>query len=144
MKSVCQKEWLHLSNWELKQSIRIDSVACIINGANPKLIAGIAIFLFINKFSFFIDNFVLSPSINFKAKAADRACEIIVANAAPATSILNKYIKIGSKIILVTAPIITVVMAIFESPCTDIKAFNPKVSSINIVPLAYIYIYLLA
>ena len=64
----------------------------------------------------------------------ETACEITVAKAAPCTCIFKPKIKIGSRIILHTAPMATVVIPIFENPCAFIKALSPKASCTKIVP----------
>ena len=51
-----------------------------------------------------------------KAKAQDANCAITVAMAAPATFISNRKMKIGSNIILVTAPIKTVIIPTAGKP----------------------------
>ena len=68
----------------------------------------------------------LSPVRNFKIHAADRNWEITVARAAPWTSMLKTKIKIGSRMMLVTAPRSTVIMPTFPKPWELTKAFIPR------------------
>ena len=56
------------------------------------------------------------PIKNKKAKVQDANCAITVAMAAPATFISNRKMKIGSNIILVTAPIKTVIIPTAGKP----------------------------
>ena len=73
---------------------------------------------------------------NAITQAADSACEIIVATAAPRTPKSKAYMNNGSKPILATAPMITEVMLYRVKPCAVINAFIPKVSWTKIVPMA--------
>ena len=69
---------------------------------------------------------------------------MIVARAAPCTPNLKEKIKIGSKIILTTAPINTVNIPILAKPWLLIKLFIPKPIKTNTVPNRYMLIYSLA
>ena len=88
------------------------------------------------KFSFFKCKVLCLLDKNQTAQIALNAWDKTVAMAAPSTPILKPKIKTGSKIIFVTAPIITVNILILEKPCADINAFNPNVSCTKIVPTA--------
>ena len=121
---------------ELKQIEITLSLACMIKVASPsarqgKIIPGIR-----RKFSFRIRIKLFLPHKNATTQIQDSACEMIVASAAPRTSICSPKIKIGSRMILLTAPINTEYIPVFANPCAVINAFMPRVSSTNIVPIA--------
>ena len=61
-------------------------------------------------------NKVFFPNKNRTTHTDDIPCEIIVANAAPLTPILNPNINTGSRMILQTAPITTVIILILANP----------------------------
>ena len=71
---------------------------------------------------------VCLPHKKRMAQTALTACERMVANAAPCTPIFNTKIRIGSRMMLVIAPITTVSMLMVEKPCAEMKAFMPRVS----------------
>ena len=117
------------------------SVACIINGDIPRAKHGPYIFHWIFIYFAFIFRAVRFPVRNLMTHAAERACEIIVAKAAPCTPISKPKINIGSRIILATAPITTLTILIPANPCVVIKELSPKAICTNRVPHAYIRIY---
>ena len=103
--------------------------------------AGVEIILaFKAKFLKRILRCVFLPNRKAITHAQERPCEIMVASAAPLTPILNPNINIGSSTILATAPIRTDSIPVFAKPCAVIKAFIPRVSCTNMVPMAYIFI----
>jgi len=68
---------------------------------------------------------ILFPLKNKKANKNERNWAITVAQAAPATPILNPKIKTVSRIIFVIAPMITVNIPIVAKPWQVIKKFKP-------------------
>ena len=69
---------------------------------------------------------------------ADTAWATIVATAAPLTPILSPNISIGSRIIFIIAPIVTVIIPIFANPCVFTNGFIPSAICTNTVPIRYI------
>ena len=61
---------------------------------------------------------------------------MIVARAAPFTPMPNPKIKIGSKMMLQTAPMVTVSILVFENPWAVMNMFMPNVIWTKIVPTA--------
>ena len=61
---------------------------------------------------------------------------MIVARAAPFTPMPSPKIKSGSRIILQTAPMVTVSILIFENPWAVMNMFMPSVIWTKIVPTA--------
>ena len=86
-------------------------------------------------FNFIFRN-VLFPQRKLITQTQERAWEIMVARAAPRTSILNPKIKTGSRMILATAPMRTESIPVFAYPWAVINAFIPRVSSTKTVPRA--------
>ena len=100
----------------LKQMLSRLSVLCIINGDRPSARTGIRIPLEIFIFEIWIFNVVFFPVRNLRTQTAEIHWEIMVASAAPWTPICKPNIRIGSKTILITAPITTVNMLILAKP----------------------------
>ena len=65
---------------------------------------------------------------------AERAWDRTVAIAAPSTPSPRRKIRIGSRMILVPAPMMTVVMPTVEYPCALIKGFMPVAIMEKILP----------
>ena len=126
----------YLSKEVLKVTIKILSVDCIIKGARPRARQGINTLDSILKYSFLIFKRVLSPVKNFTTHIAETPWEMMVARAAPFTPIPNPKIKIGSRIILRTAPTRTVTILILEKPWAVIKVLSPRANWTKRVPMA--------
>ena len=109
-------------------------------GATPKASEGNSTFAFIRKLLMRSFNIVCFPIRKRMTQTEEIPCDITVASAAPCTHISKTKISIGSKMILVIAPITTVSILILLKPCADIKAFIPSVSWTKIVPAAYMII----
>ena len=106
----------YFSREELKQSVRILSVACMINGAMPSAIQGRSTEGWIRKFFLRSFSTVVFPERKRIAQTALTAWEMIVARAAPLTPIWKPKMKIGSRTMFVTAPMMTVSILILENP----------------------------
>ena len=124
----------YLSRLVLKQMFNTLSVNCMINGATPSAIHGPTVFGRIFRFPFRILSVVSFPSKNRTIHTQETPCERIVASAAPRTPICNPKIKIGSNIILHTAPITTVSIPVLANPCALMNAFSPNASCTKMVP----------
>ena len=92
------------------------SLACMINTDTPSARQGRITFPFSSRYSLRIFQKVFFPNRNASTQAQDIAWEMTVARAAPRTSIFSPKIKIGSKIILATAPIRTDSIPVFANP----------------------------
>ena len=119
---------------ELKEILITASVAFIIKGEIPSARTGPRILNEGIRFSFFIRSFVVFPKRNEITHTAETACEITVARAAPLTPILNPKMNMGSRIILHTAPIITVAILIFVKPWVVINILSPNESITHTEP----------
>ena len=126
----------YFNRFELKQTAITASVNCIINGERPSAIHGSIIFGLNLTFSFLIRSTDFSDVKNRITQIQETAWDKIVASAAPLTPILNPKIRIGSKIMLIMAPIATVYILVLAKPCVEIKAFIPSVICTNMVPSA--------
>ena len=122
------------SREELKQMFRILSVDCITKGLSPSRIQGNIVFARSRRCFFCSFSMVRFPVKNRSTHAADNAWERMVASAAPLTPISSRKIKMGSRIILVTAPMSVVFMLIFANPWAVIKAFSPRLICTKTVP----------
>ena len=60
----------------------------------------------------------------------------MVASAAPCTPISKAKIKIGSRMIFMTAPMTTDIIPILANPCAVMNIFMPSVSWTKMVPIA--------
>ena len=67
-------------------------------------------------------------------KAQDAAWERTVAAAAPATPMSSAKMKIGSRMMFITAPMTTVAMPKVENPWQMMNWFSPAASTENTVP----------
>ena len=112
------------------------SLACMINVATPRARQGRMIFGVSPRFFFLIFRNVLFPHRKLTTQIQESAWEMIVASAAPFTSISRPKIKIGSRMIFATAPISTESIPVFANPWAVINAFIPRVISTKIVPRA--------
>ena len=65
---------------------------------------------------------------------AETAWAVMVARAAPFTPIFRPKIRMGSRTILTTAPIITEAIPTVEKPWEVIKKFRPRASSTKMEP----------
>ena len=74
------------------------------------------------------------PRRKEKAHSAEKNWEIMVAKAAPCTPMSNTKMKRGSKTILVTAPISTVIMPLRPKPWALIKGFSPRLIITKMLP----------
>ena len=126
----------YCSSDELKQTEITLSLACITKVEHPSARLGKTIFACNPKFSFLIFRCVLLPNRKAKTHMHDIACERIVARAAPLTPIPNPKMKMGSRMILATAPIKTESIPVLANPCAVMNAFIPRVSWTKIVPIA--------
>ena len=104
------------------------SLACMMNAAEPRARHGNTILGLTSKFFNLMRSKVFLPHKKETTHTQDKAWEITVASAAPRTPISNPYMKIGSKMILATAPMITESMDILVKPCAVTKAFIPSVT----------------
>lgn len=118
----------YFSREELKQIFRILSVDCITKGLNPSSTQGRITLPCKRKFFSLNFSVVCFPSRKVSTHVAESACESTVANAAPFTPMPSTKIKIGSRMIFVTAPMRVVFMLILAKPCAVMKAFRPSVS----------------
>ena len=124
----------YFSREELKQIFRILSVDCITKGLNPRSTQGRMVFACRRRFFFCSFKMVCFPVRNRSTHAAESNWERTVAKAAPRTPMPSRKIKMGSRMILVTAPIRVVFMLIFAKPCAVIKAFRPRLICTKTVP----------
>ena len=65
---------------------------------------------------------------------AEMNWDATVAMAAPLTPMSSPKIRMGSRMMLLSAPMATVSMLVFAKPCAEIKGFNPRGSCTNRVP----------
>ena len=79
-------------------------------------------------------NFVRFPLRNFSTHRAPTAWLMMVAVAAPFTPIFSTKIKIGSRMMLHTAPITVVSILKAAKPCVVTKGFMPSTISTNTLP----------
>ena len=121
---------------ELKHTEMILSLACIINPDNPRVRLGTRMEAFGIRWHLRIRRLVFFPKRKQRTQIQDRAWERIVASAAPFTPIWKPKIRIGSRTILVTAPINTDSIPVFANPWAVINAFMPRVSWTKMVPSA--------
>ena len=106
----------------------------MINGEIPSAKVGPNTFGSSFMFSIRSFNVVFSPVRNRRIQIAPTAWLSTVARAAPFTPMPNPKMKIGSKMILITAPIMVVSIAIFAKPCVVTNGFIPVTMSTKIVP----------
>ena len=121
---------------ELKHTEMTLSLACMTNVETPRAIHGRIISAEGMRYFFFIFKNVFLPVKNEITHIHEIPCDITVAIAAPFTPRPSAKIKIGSRMMLHIAPMITVNIPVFENPCAVTKAFMPRVSCTNIVPRA--------
>ena len=74
------------------------------------------------------------PSRNSSTHTAESTWESTVARAAPCTPMSKTKIKMGSRMILATAPMMTVSMEKAEKPWVVMKLFSPRETSTAMVP----------
>ena len=77
---------------------------------------------------------LFSPVRNLTTHAAETACEMTVAIAAPRTPMPNTKMNTGSSTTLSTAPISTVFIATLALPCAVINPLRPSAVITKIVP----------
>ena len=102
------------------------SVDCMTNGDAPRPTADARTGRSMRKYARFKRRTVCFPVRNRRTHAADTACEIIVATAAPRTPIFSTKMNSGSSTVLSTAPMTTVFIATEERPCAVMKPFRPS------------------
>ena len=124
----------YLERLEVKLIERILSVDSMTNVEIPSARQGKIISFSNLKFSFFKCKIVFFPDKKRRIHIAPTAWLKTVAIAAPFTPRLNTKIKIGSRMILITAPIIVVSMLILANPCVVIKGFIPRTIKTKILP----------
>ena len=112
----------------LKQMFNRLSVLCIINGDTPRATTGRRMSLRIRMYFLRICKMLRWDVRNLSTHKHEMAWERMVAQAAPATPILKTKMNIGSRIILITAPIMTVIILVFAKPWAEIKLFSPMVT----------------
>ena len=121
---------------ELKQTEMMLSLACMTNVAAPRAIQG----RMTGFFSFILDTFnrswVFFPQRKESTQIQEAAWEITVASAPPLTPIPMAKMKIGSKMMLITAPISTESIPVFAYPWVVMNIFMPKVIWTKMVPMA--------
>ena len=126
----------YLRREELKHTLMTLSVLCMINVLIPRPRQGKrregTILMF---FTLSLNN-DFSPVMYTIHHTQETPWLMTVANAAPLTPIPKAKMKIGSRIILTTAPITTVSMLIVVFPWAVIKAFIPSVICTHMVPKA--------
>ena len=86
------------------------------------------------KFSFLRWRMVFFPDKKRRIHIAPTAWLKTVAIAAPLTPRLNPKIKIGSRMMLITAPITVVIILIFANPCVVINGFIPITIKTKMLP----------
>ena len=121
---------------ELKQTVTILSLDCMIKAASPSAIQGRTTFASRWRCFFLRWSCVFLPQRNKTTQSVEIACEITVASAAPRTPIWKTKINTGSRTILQTAPIRTETMENVVNPCAVMNAFIPRVNCTNKVPKA--------
>ena len=121
---------------ELKQTEMMLSLACMTNVAVPRATQG----RMTDFFSFILDTFnrswVFFPQRKEMTQTQEIAWEITVASAPPFTPMPIAKIKIGSRMILITAPISTESIPVFAYPCVVMNIFIPSVIWTKMVPMA--------
>ena len=118
----------------LKQMFNRLSVLCIIKGETPSATTGRRIFGLNRIFLGRIFKMLRLDVRNFSTQIQEMAWERMVAQAAPATPMLKPNINIGSSMILITAPMITVSILVLAKPWADMKLFSPMVTVTKNVP----------
>ena len=106
----------YLSKEELKQTEITLSLACMMKEESPNARLGNTILDTSFKFFARILRCVLCPNKKANTQMQDIACEMIVASAAPWTPMPNPKIKMGSKMMLATAPMRTESMPVLAKP----------------------------
>ena len=86
------------------------------------------------KDSFFSFRIAFWPVRNLSTQQADKTWEMTVAIAAPLTPIFSLKMKIGSRIMLASAPRITVIIPIRPKPWALIKGFMPRLIMTKMLP----------
>ena len=121
---------------ELKQMEMSPSVDCITKGDMPSAIQGRYVFHRMCRFSRRSFNWVLGPDRNRSTQRADSAWEMMVASAAPCTPKPSPKMRMGSRMMLVMAPMRVLIMLVVAKPWVEIKGFNPSATCTNRVPQA--------
>ena len=103
------------------------SLACMMNEERPSARLGRTIFRLRRIDLIRSLRCVFLPHRNSSTHAQDRACEMMVAQAAPATPMLKPKMKMGSSTMLATAPMSTESMPVLAKPCAVMNAFMPSV-----------------
>ena len=111
------------------------SVACMMKGEIPSAIIFFRMEKSMARFFLRMRMADFSERRNFTTHTALTAWEIIVARAAPCTFIFNTKMKMGSRMMLITAPISTESMAVRACPWEEINMFSPRANCTKIVPM---------
>ena len=124
----------YLDRLEVKLMERILSVESMTKVEIPSARHGKITSLCNLKFSFLRWRIVFFPDKKRRIQIAPTAWLKTVASAAPLTPRLNTKIKIGSRMILITAPITVVIILILANPCVVINGFIPITIKTKILP----------
>ena len=124
----------YLDKLEVKLIDKILSVDNMTNVDMPRARHGKMISFCSLKFSFLRCRIVFFPDKKRRIHIAPTAWLKTVASAAPFTQRWNTKIKIGSRMILITAPSTVVIMLIFANPCVVINGFIPITIKTKILP----------
>ena len=131
----------YLERLDVKLIDKILSVDNITNVDIPSARHGPIIFASSLRLAFLRRRIVLLPVRKCRIHTAPTAWLSTVASAAPLTPILNTNINIGSRTILITAPITVVSMLILANPCVVINMFIAITIRTNTLPRIYILAY---
>ena len=123
----------------LKQMFRMLSVNCMIKGAMPKAMQGRMTEPRRRAYRSCSRSVVVFPVRKRRIQAQEIPWERMVARAAPCTPIPRAKMKIGSRIMLQAAPMVTVSIPVLAKPWALMKALRPRASWTNRVPREYIF-----
>ena len=126
----------YLSSEVLKHTDMMLSVNCMIKGDTPSPIHGRIMSADSFRYPLRIRRKLFPEVRKRSTHTKDTACDKIVARAAPFTPISKPKMRMGSRIMLHTAPIATVSIPVLAYPCALIKALSPREIWTKIVPMA--------
>ena len=120
----------------LKQTEITLSVNCMMNGETPSPMLGRMTGA--ESFRFFtrIRRVLFFEVRKTRTHTKETACDRMVASAAPCTPMWKPKIKMGSRMMLQTAPMATVHIPVMAKPCALMNAFSPREIWTKIVPMA--------
>ena len=126
----------YFSREELKQTESTLSLACMMKVAMPRATQGRTTAASRRRAGRRIFKNVFFPRRKASTQMQEMAWERMVAQAAPGTPMPRAKMKMGSRIMLETAPMRTESIPVRAKPWAVMKAFMPRVISTKMVPQA--------